>query len=158
MADEVRINGNVPSWGSIVLKLNEKRYTGFSSVGYSDSRERVQVFGMGKAHKPIGQSKGKYVPGPVSLTGLKASINELRADLAELSASGNSFGDGEFEISVQYVEGENDPITDTIQRCTFAKNTVAHEENADPLKEDIELSCMSILWNGRALYDDSDEN
>lgn len=155
MADEIRVNGNVMSWGSIILKLGEERFTGFTSISYGDSRERVKAYGMGRAQAPRGRSRGKYTTDVVGLTGFKATLNRLREKLAA-DAGGSSFGDTEIEIVVQYVEGEEDPQTDVVERCVLIKNSASNEENADPLKEDVELDCMRIRWNNRTLFDESD--
>lgn len=153
MPDPIRVNGSMLSWGSIVAKVADKRFTGFTSIGYSDSRERVKAYGMGKSQAPRGRSRGKYNVDPVTLTGFKSTIQELREALAELSPTG-SYGDVEFEIVVQYVEADEKPITVELQGLTWAKNTTSEEEGPDPLKEDIELDCMGILRNGLALYEE----
>lgn len=155
MADEIRINGNVPSWASITVKLGERRYTGFTSISYGDSRERVKLYGMGRSQAPRGRSVGKYTTDVVSMTGAKDTVEALRTDLASDGPDGVSMGDTEFEIVVEYVEADFS-IVDVIEGCVLSKNAVSHEENADPLKEDIEIDCMRIRWNGRTLFDESD--
>ena len=155
MSDDVRINGNQVSWGSIILKIKEERFTGFTSISYGDSRERVKAYGMGRSHAPRGRSKGKYSTDPVVLTGWKGSGEELRRMLAE-AGGGSSFGDVQFQIVVQYIETGDTPITDVIEECVYIKTSSSNEEGPDPLSEDIELDCMRIRWNTKTLFDDSD--
>ena len=155
MADEIRVNGNLLSWGSIEVKVNGDRYFGFTSIGYGDSRERVKGYGMGRAQGPRGRSRGKYQTAPVTLTGHKSSMQTLRQALAD-AGDGTSYGDTEFEIVVQYFEADDNAITVEISRCAWGKNTSSEEEGPDPLKEDVEIDCMFIRRNGLTLFDGSE--
>jgi hypothetical protein len=83
-------------------------------------------------------------------------IKEIRKALAQLSGGGG-FGNTEFTIVVQYTENDLGSVVDTIQRCTWGKTSSKAEENPDPLKEDVEFKCLSILWNGESLFDSSGE-
>ena len=154
MSDEIRVNGNQHSWGSITIKVAESRFTGFTSISFGDSRERVKAYGMGRHQAPRGRSRGKYVPDPVAITGWKASVQTLRDQLALFAADGRSYGDVQFEVVVQYFEfGTDRPVTVEIRECVWSKNATSDEEGPDPLKEDFELDCMRILRNGKTLYD-----
>lgn len=153
MSDQVRINGNIYSWGSITVKVAGEIYYGFTSITYADKRERTAVYGMGKHQAPRAKTRGKYSVDPVKLKGPKDSFDALRAQLASLSASGVSFGDFEFQITVQYVEDDETPITDTLNRCSYVGTSGSFEEGADAMMEEVEIFCMSILWNGLTLFD-----
>jgi hypothetical protein len=155
MADAVRINGNQVSWGSIILKVGGERFHGFTSLAYGDKRERTYAWGMGKHQAPRARSRGKYTPDPVKLAGPKSSMQLLRQKLADLSEDGFSYGDVEFEITAQYSERDEPPMTVEIERCVIVANSSQEEESADPLKEEIEISCMKIRRNGLVLFDES---
>ncbi len=155
MSDEIRVNGNLHSWGSIILRINDDRYYGFTSINYSDSRERVKGHGMGRHHAPRGRSRGKYTTEPVTLSGFKGSVQQVRQALAD-AGDGESYGDVEFQIVVQYVEDDDTPITDELDRCVWVKNTANNEEGPDPLKDEIEIDCMLIRRNGLVLFDNSE--
>jgi len=155
MADDVRINGNQHSWGSITVKVNEDRFFGFTSIGYSDQRERVKAYGMGRAQGPRGRSRGKYTTEPVTLAGWKDTMQALRKALAD-AGDGESYGDTVFQIVVQYVEGDLDPITVELEDCVYVKNTTSEEEGPDPLKEECEIDCMRIRRDGLVLFDNSE--
>lgn len=157
MADEIRVNGNLHSWGSIVVKVDDERYYGFTSINYSDSRERVKGYGMGRHHAPRGRSRGKYTTEPVQITGHKGSVQQLRKALAD-AGDGESYGDTEFQVIVQYIEDDDTPITVELDRCVWTKNTSSEEEGPDPLTEDFELDCMLIRRNGLTLFDNSQTN
>ncbi len=155
MADQIRVNGNLHSWGSITVKLDGERFHGFTAIKYSDSRERVKAYGMGKHHAPRGRSRGKYAVEPVGLTGPKSTVQALRDALAARSTGGTSYGDVEFDIVVQFIEANDLAITDELEACVWTKNTVSHEEGPDPLSEEVELDCMKIRRNGKVLFDES---
>ena len=155
MADEIRVNGNQHSWGSIEVKIDGDRYFGFTAISYGDTRERVKAYGMGRAQAPRGRSRGKYQTEPVGLTGWKGSVQQLRQALAD-AGDGESYGDTVFQIVVQYVEADDTPITVELEDCVWVKNTSSEEEGPDPLKEEIELDCMRIRRNGLVLFDNSE--
>jgi hypothetical protein len=156
MSDPVRINGNLYSWSSVEFHVGDERITGVTAVEYSDNRERTSAYGMNRAHAPIGQSAGKYATDPVKATLWKHTANALRKALAQLAGTGG-FGNVEFTIVVQYTENDLGSVVDTIRRCTWGKQTSKAEENPEPLKEDVEFKCLSILWNGETLFDSTDE-
>jgi len=157
MSDLIRVNGNQHSWGSIKLKIDTQEFTGFTAIGYSDKRERVKAYGMGRHHAPRGRSRGKYQVDPVKLTGWKASMQLVRQQLALRSGNGVSYGDVEFLILVQYVEEPSElPITVSIEGCVWSANTTSDEENPDPLKEEAELDAMLIRRNGLVLFDSTE--
>ncbi len=155
MADVLRVNGNQHSWGSITVKVDGTRLFGFTAISFADSRERVKAYGMGRAQAPRGRSRGKYATEPVGLTGWKDAVQELRKTLAD-AGDGVSYGDTVFQIVVQYVEGDDDPITVELEDCVLVKNTTSDEEGPDPLKEEVEIDCMRIRRNGLVLFDDSE--
>lgn len=156
MSDEIRVNGNQHSWGSIIVKVSEERVFGFTSIGFGDSRERVKAYGMGRHHAPRGRSRGKYQTDPVSLEGWKGTIQQLRERLAAKASDGVSYGDVVFQIVVQYVEEDDTPITVELEDCVWTKNTTQDAEGPDPLKETIEIDCMRIRRNGLVLFDESE--
>lgn len=155
MADAIRVNGNQLSWGSIRLKVGGDVYTGFTAISYADKRERVTAYGMGRHHAPRGRSRGKYSTEPVKLTGWKSSVQAIRAALAAQASDGKSYGDVEFTIAVQYIEADETPMNVSIERCVFTGNSSSDEENPDPLKEEIEISCLYIRRNELVLFDAS---
>lgn len=159
MADQVRINGNAHSWGSIIAKVDGERFYGFTSVAYGDKRERVKGYGMGRHQAPRSRSRGKYSTDPVKLGGPKSTIHALREKLAALAADGTSYGDVEFLLVVQYVEagvsGGEVPMTVEIERCVITANSTSDEEGSDPLKDEVEIDCMLIRRNGLTLFDSS---
>ena len=161
MADEKEINGNVYSWSSIELKLDggaddllvELPYVGVTKIKYNEKIERALVYGLGKSFKPLGMTRGKY-SADSSLTMRKHSAEALRKALAAKSADGATFGEVSFQAIVSYSEpGSNqEPIVVEINGCRIAGTGGDHSEGADGLEEEVPLTVLSIVTNGRTLY------
>lgn len=159
MSDQIRINGKMHSWASLKLKAANEVYSGFNSISFGDKRERVKGYGMGRHHAPRGRSAGKYTPEPVKVAGPTGSCEAFRQMLAKLAPDGVSIGDVEFEIQLQYVEtlGSSEvPINVVMERCVLSGDTASHEENPDPLKEELEFDTMRIRRNGLTMFDSSE--
>lgn len=155
-ADEVRVNGNILSWGSIILKVNGERFYGFKSISFGHKRERVKQYGMGAHQAPRGRSRGKYTIDAVKLSGPPSSFEALRQTLADLGPDGISYGDTEFQIVVQGIEaGSQRALLIEFEDCVIAAEQDNWEENGDPLNEEVEIDCMKIIRNGKTLFDSS---
>src|SRR5678815_4090934 len=157
MSDAIRVNNNQFSWGSIVVRVDGEPFFGFTALSYSDKRERVHAWGMGRHHAPRGRSRGKYTVENAKLTGWKSSVQALRDFLSAKSSDGKSYGDVVFQVVAQYVEFDELPCTVEIVDCVWAANSTSEEESADPLKEEFEIMPMLIRRNGATLFDSSGE-
>ena len=82
MADEIRINGIAHSWGSTKLKIDGERYSGITSISYSDKLETSFGYGMGKSHKPRAQSRGKYSAEQIVMKVQTSTAQAIRDTLA----------------------------------------------------------------------------
>jgi hypothetical protein len=156
MGDPIRVNNVQHSWGSIIFKLNDDRFTGFTDISFADKRERVHAYGMGRHHAPRGRSRGKYTVEPVKVAGWTGSVQIFRQALAALSNDGASYGDVEFQGLVQYVDTGEADISIELDRLVWMSNTTGLSESPDPLKEEFELDCMLIRRNGLVLFDQSE--
>lgn len=154
MGDQIRVNGNTLSWGSITIKAGNEQFTGFTEISYSDKRERAKGYGMGRHQAPTRRSRGKYTVENPKLKGFKASMQQLREDLAA-QGDGTNYGDVEFLVVIQYIESDEKTITVELGRCVIAGNSASESESPDPLQEEIELDCMWIKRNGKTLFDAS---
>jgi len=151
--DPVLINGNAYSWGSIKAKVDGVDYVGFFEISYGDKLEVAKLYGMGSAHAPRGRSRGKYTTDEVKLKGSKSSVQILKQALAARSKSGKSFGNTEFTLTVSYVEGDETPITDVLERCRVVGHSRSHTESPDPLSDELVIDCFGIKTNGQTLYE-----
>ncbi len=150
--DNVRVNGNVLSWGSLTCKVDGDPIKGFTSITYDEKRTREKVYGMGAHQAPIGRTRGKYEPGVVKLKGKKSSCQALREALAAKSGTA-SYGDAEFEITLQGVESDESPITIEATRCVYVGLSSGNEEGPGKLEEEIEIDVMGFRHNGLTLWD-----
>lgn len=155
MSDQIRVNGNLYSYGSIKIKIDGTPFYGFNSISYGDSRTRSKSYGTGKSQSPRGKTRGKYETDPVTLSGDKDTVREFRKALAD-AGDGRSAADTLFQIVVTYSEDGLGQIVDEIEDCHLSKNTSSSEEGGDPLKEDVEIDCMRIRWDGITMFDESD--
>jgi hypothetical protein len=153
MADQIRVNGNLQSWGSIVLKIDGDPYTGFNAIDFSDKRERAFGYGMGRHQAPRGRTRGKYSADNAKLGGPVGSIAMLRAALAAKAEDGKSYGNVEFQVIVQYVELDDTPVQIELDRCCIVGDGSSHKEGAEQLENELELSVFVIRRNELTLFD-----
>src|ERR1044072_2579983 len=144
MADSIRVNNNMYSWGSLIFRVAGERYSGFTGITFADKRERVKGYSMARHHAPYGRSSGKYSVDPVKVTGWTASVQALRQAIAALSPDGLSYGDVQFQGLLQYIEPDETEITVEFDRLVWSSNSASVEEAPDPLKEEFELDAMFI--------------
>lgn len=156
MADDIRVNGNLKSWGSLQFRVAGERIYGFTNVTFADKRERVKGYSMARHHAPYGRSAGKYSTDPVKVTGWADSVQALREAIAAQSADGLSYGNVLFQGLLQYIEPDESEITVEFDRLVWTGNSATVEEAPDPLKEDFELDVMFIRRNGLVLFDGSE--
>jgi hypothetical protein len=155
MADPIRINGNLYSWGSIIAKVGPTPITGFTAINYGDSRERVKGYGMGRHHAPLSRSRGRYEVENPTLTGFKHAVQHLRDALAKLAPVPGGYGDTPFDLSIQATELGLPPLIVVIERCLIVGDSSSNEEGTDPLTEELTLDAMLIKRNGLVLFDAS---
>jgi len=154
MGDQVRINGDVPSWADVYMRLDGERYYGVTEVTYKDSRNRVNVYGMGRAQAPRGKTSGKYEVDVVALKMDKPAVKAFRAALAAKASDKKSFGSVRFQAVVQYVTADGSHSqTDTIHNCTWQSGATSNTESGDPLMDAVEIHCTHIDYDGLTLYD-----
>lgn len=151
MADEIRINGIAHSWGSTKLKIDGERYTGISSISYSDKLETAFGYGMGKSHKPRSQSRGKYSAEQIVMKVQTSTAQAIRETLAE-KGDGISYGVVNVPIVLQYLEPDDTPITVEFEDCRLVEDGSADEEGSDVLTVEIKWSTFGIRRNGKTLY------
>jgi hypothetical protein len=153
--DQIRINGALLGWGSIVTEIDDDPYQGYTDISFADKLTVEKVFGQSRAQKPLGRTKGKYDVDDAKVTMLAASARSLRQKLASKSDSGTAYGSVEFTISVQGVEKATDQVIDVLLvgcRVVGVGDTWAEGEGV--LKEEMTISVMSILRDGLSLYEE----
>lgn len=151
-ADDIRINGFTHGWASTKTTLDGEQYVGITKITWDHAIEEAFVNGQGG--KPLGRTRGQYVPGTLAITLRKSSAATLKSNLAKKSSDGETFGSVVFPIVVQYLEPDDTPITVEINDCRILKASTSNEKNPDPTMEDLELSYLEIIENGKRLFSD----
>jgi len=150
MSDIIRLNNTIYSHGSCQWKFDATPYDGINSFDFEEKRTRKVVYAARKAQRPVGWTQGKYEVPPLKLVMLKESGNRL---LTQMTLKGlGSYGDAEFNITMQCIEPGNVPITHVFDPVciTGVKDTTA--EGIDELMTEFELACLSITRNGMRLW------
>jgi hypothetical protein len=153
MADRIRINGIAHSWGSVKLTIGGEKYSGVSSVTYSDKLEIAYGYGMGAGHRPRSISRGKYTPEQVVMKCEAATADQIRKQLARLG-NGKSYGIAQVVIVLQYLEPSDLPITIKFDKCRLVEDNTSDEEGADVLTVELKFAPFGIERNGLTLYED----
>lgn len=153
MSDSVRINGAMHSWSSTIFKIGLERYWGLTSISFGDKIERTKGYGMQRSHAPRGRSAGKYTVEPLKIKGPKSTIEAIRNQFALAAPDGKSVGLPSFDVNLQFVELGETPISVQITDCKIAEDMSSHEENPDPLQDEMTFDVMRVIRNGKTLYD-----
>ena len=151
MSAEVRINGIAHSWASTKFKIDGERYSGISSISYSDKLETSFGYGMGKSHKPRAQSRGKYSAEMVVLKVQTSTAQDIRDQLAN-KGDGTSYGVVVVPMVLQYLEPDDKPITVEFEDCRLVEDGTSDEEGPDVLTVEIKFTTIGIIRNGKTLY------
>lgn len=152
--DRKRINGNVYSWGSIIVKCNGAEFNGLSGMKFSQKRERVKVYGTGRHQKPRGRTRGKY-SAEGGLTVYRGTMADLINFLKNQAPDKTSYGDVVFQVTSQYVEADETPMLVELVDCVVAAEDVTDDEGNEALKDDVGLDVMEVRKNGARLYDNT---
>ena len=155
MADSIRVNGQVFSFTSLVLKINSVKWHGFTAINYAQKRTRVKLYGMGRHGAPRGRTGGKYEIDPVTVKLAKSSGQQLRRELAQQAPDQKSYGNVEFEMVLQYIDAGEQSVTVEFQGCVIVGESSTNEEGGDPSIEELTLGVMRIVTNGLTLFDSS---
>src|SRR5262249_47614835 len=125
-----------------VFKLpggNSLEFRGFKTINYNRTRSRTKV--MGNHVDPLGKTRGTNdytCDAEVYLAEYMALIRQL----------GAGYGDKQFSIFVQMVEGGFDDIQDEILGCTLDTTDASNSQGTDPLVRKIDFNPTKILFDG----------
>lgn len=156
MSDALRVNGNLYSWGSHLLKLDGERWFGVTALDWDHERSRTFGYGMNRAHGPIAVTNGKYQPNPLKVTMHKHTAVALRKKLGLLADDQRSYGNVAVPMFLQAIEGSNTTTTEWLN-CRVTKTGTSVEENPDPTKETWEFQFEKAYEDGLTLWDSSEE-
>lgn len=150
MTDQIRLNNTVFSHQSCQWKLDAIPYDGILSMDFEEKRERKIVYAAKKAGRPIGWTAGKYTVPPIKLVMLKASGHRL---LQQMTVKGlGSYGDAEFNMTMQNIEPGNVPITHVFEPVCITGVKDGTAEGVEELTLEFEMACLSITRDGMRLW------
>jgi len=159
--DTARINGAAHSWGDVEFRGQGELLNQFTAIGWDEKLERVMLYGAAKHRRPIGVSKGKYVPGKLKITNYVGGADAFKVWLAAKSPDGRSLANAVFNAMLQFTGANDLPISVFFCNVRFASATDSHKEGSEGLTCDIELDFEFIVRtiNGTAItvWDSSEE-
>lgn len=131
------INGHTYSFASITLKVDDVPYLGISRVDYNESVESVAIYGSNPAR--LGRTVGKRK--------MTAEVEIQRREWNQLLPQlGVNFSRQAVQITVQYAEGETQPvITDSIEGYVVGVDA-SNSEGTDASTVKLTLDPTDILW------------
>ena len=156
MAD-VRINGKVYDWGSVVFYIAGLRCgedSGIKSISWGQKRSRTAVTGMGKSRRAAAKTRGKYEATPVKVECLSDAAHAIQDHIAQQAEDGNSYGDVDnFAMSLQLIESGLDTVSIDWQGCSIDEEEgSASESSTDPLMTPLTITPLTMSRNGKTLY------
>jgi hypothetical protein len=150
--DQVRVQGRLFSWASVIFKINGVRYFGVTSVSWDQSRERTLGYGQNKSGRPRGKTSGKYVCPVLKVKMFTDTAIQLRKDLATLAPDGKSYGEVEnIPITNQVSEGGINSTAEFL-KCSVGKETPAFDESGEPTQEEWEFTTEGVITDGLSLF------
>lgn len=152
MSDRVRINGIAHSWGSVKLRISGERFFGVTSISYGDKITTSFGYGMGAAHRPRSQSRGKYEPSEISMKVETATAQLIRNMMAN-RGNGVSYGIAQVPIVLQYLEPSDLPVTIKFDKCRLVEDTSSDEEGSDVMTVELKWTTFGVTRNGKTLYE-----
>lgn len=134
------INGNIYSYASIRLTLNDQRYIGVTSINYGDKVSPSKV--RGAAQAPLGETAGD-LEGACDFEMLEPDARAFMADI------GSPLTATRFNIAVEYAEDGLDTYVDTIKSVRIIEAAKSMSQGTEGLK--IKFTCsvlQPIDYNG----------
>lgn len=138
------INGQLYSWGDVIVTIGGVPITGITGVEYSDKQEIVNKHGAGRL--PVGRGKGRIISeGKISL------YHEEVLALQRAAPNGRLQDLPVFDVRVSYIKTAGDPvITDIIRNCNIVNNPRKIKEGDTAQEVELELLPSHIEWGAKA--------
>lgn len=134
------INGNIYSYASIRITINNQRYIGVTSINYGDKVSPAKV--RGAAQAPLGETAGD-LEGTCDFEMLEPDARGMMADI------GSPLTGTRFDIAIEYAEDGLDTYVDTIRSVRIIEATKSQSQGTEGLK--IKFACsvlQPIDYNG----------
>lgn len=133
--------GEMKGWNSITANFLNRDCEGISSLKYTDTVAKENVYGAG--NMPIGRSRGNY-EAEASVTLYKEEVDALKAALP----TGKRLQDIDaFDITVVYENNQGVMTTDRIRNCEFTNDGVEVEQADGTIATEYTLIISHIEWD-----------
>lgn len=140
MIDTVRINNTYHSWGQTEVRADGELFNKYQSIDYDEKLEKTLIYGSAKHRKPIGKSKGKYIPGKLKFGCLVGSAAEFKKWMAGKASDGRSLALANIKsLTIQYTSADDIPVLVEFSNVGFVSATDAHKDDSGALTSNIEL-------------------
>lgn len=130
-------------------------YDGWYGFGYAEKRERKVVKGSRPDLTPVGLTCGEYTPGAMTVKFLAATAQLIREGLAAKSASGKSYGDVSFGMTVSMTEPDtvNAPVLlYSYATCAIVEDKGDVANTAEEVIEEFGITYVRSNKNGLYLF------
>lgn len=149
------INGIVYGWGSLRIIHGNRVFPTVQEISYDELQDSKWVYGQGEHMAPIARTAGKYSASPSKFKMLVSDADELREYLASFSDSGTSYGETQFNISVQGRQKGLPERNDVLANCSYRSTNGQFKNDNEELVEEILVNTQWIERNGLVIFPDS---
>ena len=144
------LNGAMPDFFSMDLNISNVPGVVLPSIAYVESVDYSDELSARFFHltstQPVARSRGSYMArGQITI-----GLEESRVLLGYLSQYGG-YGDGRFDIILNYAATQGSMVTDGLYGCRIVSSSQQQSQDGKGLVTRYGLSITQILWNGHAL-------
>ena len=140
----LNINGKHYAWSQIEFSIAGLTIADVTSISYEETQERELVYGAG--NRPTGYGDGN-IECSASVTLKMEGVQKLQA----LAPDGRLQSISPFEVSITYLNPQNDIVTDTLRNCLFMTNKRELNQNDKSFDVELDILLTHIEWNGNPI-------
>lgn len=155
MADKKRINGNLYSKASAIIKVEGEVFEGWDTLEFGDKMEAPFAWGAAKHAGPRGTTEGRYTPDNVVIGWHLDTGKDVRNKLAGLAPDGASIGKPSVTIILTLDETALGVAIVEFESCRLREVANSIEDSAEKTLEKHTYQCLRVKRDGQTLYDQS---
>lgn len=157
--DTIRRNGYALSWASLIIKVENDEFFGFTGIDVEEKIERAIARGTDRGGPPRAITRGQYSVEGSTIKGHVDSMAALLEKLAAKSPNGLSYGYASFFASLQYIEN-GISITEMYHDCYINGRKFSGSPSPDALIWEVPVQITKVTMNtpnkkGLTLFDSS---
>ena len=154
----VLVNNMRFGWNSSRFLINNLPLTGLQKVGYKIKLEQENTYANNQTGTAVGYVYGNFSVDSFTLTFLKQDSQQFTNYLATLSPTSPGYIGSPFRFMAQCDEPLTPgagPITITANTCRVTEKEDAYEPGAKALVDVFTIMALTLIENGKTLYDPS---